>query len=96
MQIFNSLAVAVVVLATAAFVPQIASAQRGCGQDCVGTNPRAARADAGSLPRARATTPPPGSACTLKEGKMSVKSHQAAAGRVIVIARACDTLRIPI
>ena len=96
MKILTSLALAVVVLATSAFVPQIAIAQRGCGQDCAGPPARAARVDTGSLPRARDTTPPPGSACTLKEGNMSVKSHQATAGRVIVIARACDTGRTPI
>lgn len=36
MRIFNSLAVASVVVAAAAFIPQTASAQRVCRQDCVG------------------------------------------------------------
>ena len=95
MQIVKSLALAAMMVVSTAFVPQIAFAQRGCGQDCVRTNARADRAEAGSLPRVRGDSPPPGSACTLKEGNMSVKSHQGAAGRVIVIARACDTSRNP-
>jgi hypothetical protein len=33
---FNSLAVATVVVAAAAFIPQIANAERVCRQDCVG------------------------------------------------------------
>lgn len=96
MQIFNSLAIAVVVLATSAFIPQIAIAQRGCGQDCAGTNAHADRRDEGALPHARDNSPKPGTVCALKEGHLTVKSHQAAAGRVIVIARACDTVRTPI
>ena len=96
MQIFKSLAIATVMVASTAFIPQIAIAQRGCGQDCARINARAARAEAGSLPHARGDSPRPGSACTLKDGNMSVKSHQAAAGRVIVIARACDASRTPI
>ena len=96
MQIFKSLAIAAVMVASTAFIPQIAIAQPGCGQDCVRTNTLAARGDEGPLPRARNDSPPAGSACTLKDGNMSVKSHQAAAGRVIVIARACDTSRTPI
>jgi hypothetical protein len=95
MQILKSLAIAAVMVVSTAFIPQIAFAQRGCGQDCVRTNARADRAEAGSLPRVRGDSPPPGTACTLKEGNMSVKSHQGASGRVIVIARACDTSRNP-
>jgi hypothetical protein len=95
MQIVKSLVIAAVMVVSTAFIPQIAFAQRGCGHDCVRTNARADRAEAGSLPRVRGDSPPPGSACTLKEGNMSVKSRQGAAGRVIVIARACDTLRNP-
>jgi len=95
MQIFKSLAIAAVMVVATAFIPQIAFAQRGCGQDCVRTNARADRAEAGSLPRVQGDSPPPGSACTLKEGNTTVKSNQGAAGRVIVIARACDTSRNP-
>ena len=36
MRIFNSLAIASVVVAAAAFIPQTASAERVCRQDCVG------------------------------------------------------------
>ena len=36
MRIFNSLAVASVVVAAAALIPQTASAQRACRQECVG------------------------------------------------------------
>jgi hypothetical protein len=36
MRIFNSLAVATVVVAAAAFIPQTASAERVCRQECVG------------------------------------------------------------
>jgi hypothetical protein len=36
MRLFNSLAVATVVVAAAAFIPQTASAERVCRQDCVG------------------------------------------------------------
>jgi hypothetical protein len=95
MQILKSLAIAAVMIASTAFIPQIAIAQPGCGQDCVRTNATAARGDEGPLPRARNYSTPPGSACSSKDGNMSVKSHQAAAGRVIVIASACDISRNP-
>jgi hypothetical protein len=36
MRIFNSLTVATIVVAAAAFVPQTANAERVCRQDCVG------------------------------------------------------------
>ena len=95
MQIFKSLAIAAIMVVATAFVPQIAFAQHGCGQDCVEINAPTARAEAGSLPRVRGDSPPPGSACTLNEGNMSVKTRKAAARREIVIARACDTSRNP-
>jgi hypothetical protein len=37
MRMFNSLAIAAAVVATAALIPQAASAERVCRQDCAGT-----------------------------------------------------------
>jgi hypothetical protein len=42
MRIFNSLAVATVVVAAAAFIPQTANAERVCRQDYVGRRDRGA------------------------------------------------------